>query len=150
MTNQPRRARHRLIEQVSRWAWSEIAMLRVALVLTYLAHVYFSFVSFFAGVPVFAQTARPEYVPVWAILLGAASAVAAGASSSDRWRNLELIAGTIAFVCMLAYVGTISYVGFVEEDETRQAVGAGLTSAVILVAFRVVWLAAQLGKRAPR
>ncbi|MEU4016171.1 hypothetical protein AB0E56_13010 [Microbacterium sp. NPDC028030] len=129
------------------WAWSPVIVLRVALVGVYLGFVYASVIAFIAGVPVFRLTAPEGYTSVWAVLLGTSSVLAAVGSITDRWQQLEKWASLVLSAMMLAYVGGLNGVGFVEGDLDRQFVGAIAFIAFILPAVRFVYLAAQSGKR---
>lgn len=129
------------------WAWSPVIVLRIALVGVYLGFVYASVIAFIAGVPVFRLTAPDGYTSVWAILLGTSAVLSAVGSISDRWQQLEKWASLVLSAMMLAYVGGLNGVGFVEGDLDRQFVGAIAFIAFILPAVRFVYLAAQSGKR---
>lgn len=129
------------------WAWGPVVVLRVALVAVYLGYVYASVIAFIAGVPVFRLTAPEGYTSIWAVLLGSAAVLAAIGSITDRWQQLEKWASLVLSAMMLAYVGGLNGVGFVEGDLDRQFVGAIAFIAFILPAVRFVYLAAQSGKR---
>lgn len=129
------------------WAWGPVVVLRVALVAVYLGYVYASAIAFIAGVPVFRLTAPEGYTAIWAVLLGSAAVLAAVGSITDRWQQLEKWASLVLSAMMLAYVGGLNGVGFVEGDLDRQFVGAIAFIAFILPAVRFVYLAAQSGKR---
>lgn len=129
------------------WAWSPVIVLRIALVGVYLGFVYASVIAFIAGVPVFRLTAPEGYTSAWALLLGTAAVLSAIGSVSDRWQQLEKWASLVLSAMMLAYVGGLNGVGFVEGDLDRQFVGAIAFIAFILPAVRFVYLAAQSGKR---
>lgn len=129
------------------WAWGPVVVLRVALVAVYLSFVYASVIAFLAGVPVFRLTAPEGYTSVWAVLLGTSAVLAAVGSITDRWQQLEKWASLVLSAMMLAYVGGLNGVGFVEGDLDRQFVGAIAFIAFILPAVRFVYLAAQSGKR---
>lgn len=129
------------------WAWGPVVVLRIALVAVYLGYVYASVIAFLAGVPVFRLTAPEGYTSVWAVLLGTSAVLAAVGSISDRWQQLEKWASLVLSAMMLAYVGGLNGVGFVEGDLDRQFVGAIAFIAFILPAVRFVYLAAQSGKR---
>lgn len=129
------------------WAWGPVVVLRVALVAVYLSFVYASVIAFMAGVPVFRLTAPEGYTSVWAVLLGSSAVLAAVGSITDRWQQLEKWASLVLSAMMLAYVGGLNGVGFVEGDLDRQFVGAIAFIAFILPAVRFVYLAAQSGKR---
>lgn len=129
------------------WAWSPVIVLRIALVGVYLGFVYASVIAFIAGVPVFRLTAPDGYTSVWALFLGTSAVLSAVGSISDRWQQLEKWASLVLSAMMLAYVGGLNGVGFVEGDLDRQFVGAIAFIAFILPAVRFVYLAAQSGKR---
>ena len=129
------------------WAWGPVVVLRVALVAVYLGYVYASVIAFLAGVPVFRLTAPDGYTAIWAVLLGLAAILSAIGSITDRWQQLEKWASLGLASMMLAYVGGLNGVGFVEGDLDRQFVGAIAFIAFILPAVRFVYLAAQSGKR---
>lgn len=129
------------------WAWSPVIVLRIALVGVYLGFVYASVIAFIAGVPVFMLTAPEGYTSVWAILLGTSAVLSVVGSVTDRWQQLEKWASLVLSAMMLAYVGGLNGVGFVEGDLDRQFVGAIAFIAFILPAVRFVYLAAQSGKR---
>lgn len=129
------------------WAWSPVIVLRIALVGVYLGFVYASVIAFIAGVPVFRLTAPEGYTSVWAILLGTSAVLSAVGSVTDRWQQLEKWASLVLSAMMLAYMGGLNGVGFVEGDLDRQFVGAIAFIAFILPAVRFVYLAAQSGKR---
>lgn len=129
------------------WAWGPVVVLRVALVAVYLGYVYASVIAFLAGVPVFRLTAPEGYTSLWAVLLGTSAVLAAIGSITDRWQQLEKWASLVLSAMMLAYVGGLNGVGFVEGDLDRQFVGAIAFIAFILPAVRFVYLAAQSGKR---
>ena len=128
------------------WAWGPVVVLRVALVVVYLGYVYASVIAFLAGVPVFRLTAPEGYTSLWAVLLGTSAVLAAIGSITDRWQQLEKWASLVLSAMMLAYVGGLNGVGFVEGDLDRQFVGAIAFIAFILPAVRFVYLAAQSGK----
>lgn len=129
------------------WAWSPVVVLRVALVAVYLGFVYASVIAFLAGVPVFRLTAPEGYTSVWAVFLGTSAVLSAIGSITDRWQPLEKWASLVLSSMMLAYVGGLNGVGFVEGDLDRQFIGAVSFIAFILPAVRFVYLAAQSGKR---
>lgn len=129
------------------WAWGPVVVLRIALVAVYLGYVYASVIAFLAGVPVFRLTAPEGYTSLWAVLLGTSAVLAAIGSITDRWQQLEKWASLVLSAMMLAYVGGLNGVGFVEGDLDRQFVGAIAFIAFILPAVRFVYLAAQSGKR---
>lgn len=141
LDNVPQRSRW------SVWAWSPVIVLRIALVGVYLGFVYASVIAFLAGVPVFRLTAPEGYTSVWALLLGTSAVLSAVGSISDQWQQLEKWASLVLSAMMLAYVGGLNGVGFVEGDLDRQFVGAIAFIAFILPAVRFVYLAAQSGKR---
>lgn len=129
------------------WAWGPVVVLRIALVAVYLGYVYASVIAFLAGVPVFRLTAPEGYTSVWAVILGTSAVLSAIGSVTDRWQQLEKWASLVLSAMMLAYVGGLNGVGFVEGDLDRQFVGAIAFIAFILPAVRFVYLAAQSGKR---
>lgn len=129
------------------WAWSPVIVLRIALVITYLLYVYFAVISFIAGVPVFALTTPEGYTSVWAVLLGVSAAVACIGSISDHWSRIELAGAIGISVLMLAYVGGLNIVGFASHDINRQAVGGSTAIAFVLPMVRLIYLAAQVGKK---
>lgn len=129
------------------WAWSPVIVLRIALVGVYLGFVYASVIAFIAGVPVLRLTTPEGYTSIWAVLLGTSAVLSAIGSITDRWQQLEKWASLVLSAMMLAYVGGLNGVGFVEGDLDRQFVGAIAFIAFILPAVRFVYLAAQSGKR---
>lgn len=129
------------------WAWSPVIVLRVALVATYFAYVYASVIAFLAGIPVFTLTTPEGYTSVWAVLLGLSAVLAAIGSITDRWRTLEKWATLVLSALLLAYIGGLNLVGFVEGDLDRQFIGAIAFIAGILPMTRFVYLAAQSGKK---
>lgn len=129
------------------WAWSPVIVLRVALVMTYIAYVYASVIAFLAGVPVFTLTTPEGYTSAWAILLGFSAVMAAVGSTTDRWQKLEKWATLALSALLLGYIGGLNLVGFVEGDLDRQFVGAMAFIAGILPITRFVYLAAQSGKK---
>lgn len=129
------------------WAWSPVVVLRVALVSTYLTYVYASAIAFLAGVPVLTLTAPEGYTAIWAVLMGTAAVISAVGSTSDRWQPLEKWSSLILSALLLAYVGGLNLVGFVEGDLDRQFIGAIALIAAILPITRFVYLAAQTGKK---
>lgn len=133
--------------RIAVWAWGPVVVLRVALVAVYLGYVYASVIAFIAGVPVFRLTAPDGYTSIWAALLGVSAILSAIGSVTDRWQQLEKWASLGLASMMLAYVGALNGIGFVEGDLNRQFVGAIAFIAFILPAVRFVYLAAQSGKR---
>lgn len=133
--------------RIAVWAWGPVVVLRVALVAVYLGYVYASVIAFIAGVPVFRLTAPDGYTSLWAALLGVSAILSAIGSVTDRWQQLEKWASLALSSMMLAYVGALNGIGFVEGDLNRQFVGAIAFIAFILPAVRFVYLAAQSGKR---
>lgn len=129
------------------WAWSPVIVLRVSLIIIYLLYVYASAIAFIAGVPVFSLVTWVGYTPIWAILLGTSSVVAAIGSITDRWNKTEKWACLVLTAMLLGYVGGLNGVGFVEGDLKRQFVGAIALIAMVLPATRFVYLAAQSGKK---
>lgn len=129
------------------WAWSPVVVLRVALALTYLMYVYAAVIAFIAGVPVLNLTTPEGYLPVWATILGVSSLVSAVGSLTDRWQQVEKWASLGVSAMMLAYLGGLNLMGFIENDLNRQFVGAIAIIASILPFTRFVYLAAQTGKR---
>ncbi len=129
------------------WAWSPVIVLRVALVITYVCYIYASVIAFIAGIPIFLLTAPEGYTSVWAVLLGVSAIVAAIGSTTDRWQSLERWASLGLSALLLAYIGGLNLVGFVEGDLDRQFIGAIALIAGILPITRFVYLAAQSGKK---
>lgn len=129
------------------WAWSPVIVLRVSLVATYLGYVYAAIIAFMVGVPVFDLTTPPGWTPVWAVLLGISAMLSAVGSVTDRWQRLERWATLVLSALLLAYVGGLNIVGYIERDLDRLFVGAVAGVAAILPVARFVYLAAQSGKR---
>lgn len=129
------------------WAWSPVIMLRVALVITYLLYVYAAAIAGSAGVPVLTMTAPDWYTGWWANLLAVTSLAAAVGSVADRLQWLEKWATLGLSALLLAYIGGLNAVGFVEGDINRQFIGAIALIAGVLPITRFVYLAAQSGKK---
>jgi hypothetical protein len=129
------------------WVWSPVIVLRIALFMTYIAYVYASVIAFIAGVPIFDLTSPPGYTSIWAVLLGASAVFSAVGSIADRWQKTEKWATLALSALLLAYIGGLNLMGWVEYDLTRQFVGAIAFIAGILPMTRFVYLAAQSGKR---
>lgn len=132
---------------IARWAWGPVIVLRIALVATYLLYVYASVIAFIAGVPIFDLTTPAGYTAVWAVLLGGASVVSAVGSTSDRWQKLEKWATLALSALLLAYIGGLNIVGFLQQDLDRQFIGAIALIAGLVPMVRFVYLAAQSGKK---
>lgn len=132
------------------WFWSPVIVLRVALFGTYLLYVYAALIAFLAGVPIFNLTAPDGYTSVWAILLGVSAVLCAIGSLTDRWQRLEKWSSAVLGSLLLAYIGGLNLVGFVEQDLDRQFVGAIAAIAGLLPITRFVYLAAQSGKQRVR
>jgi len=133
--------------RLSIWAWSPVVVLRVALALTYIMYVYAAVIAFIAGVPVLDLTTPNGYLPVWAAILGISALVSAVGSLTDRWQQVEKWASLGVSAMMLAYLGGLNLMGWIESDLTRQFVGTIAIIASILPFTRFVYLAAQTGKR---
>lgn len=133
--------------RVGMWAWSPVVVLRVSLASTYMLWLFASIIAFFAGVPVFNLTAPEGYTSIWAVLLGISAFVSAIGSTTDRWQQLEKWASLSLSAMLLAYVGGMNFVGWLEGDLDRQFVGAVAIIASILPVTRFVYLAAQTGKK---
>lgn len=129
------------------WAWSPVVVLRVALALTYIMYIYAAIIAFIAGVPVLDLTTPNGYLPLWAFVLGASALVGAIGSLTDRWQNVEKWASLGVSAMMLAYLGGLNLMGWIENDLARQFVGTIAIIASILPVTRFVYLAAQTGKR---
>lgn len=129
------------------WFWSPVIVLRVALFLTYFVYVYASVIAFIAGVPILSLTTPEGYSSIWAVLLGLASLVAAIGSITDKWQKTEKWATLALSSLLLAYIGGLNIVGFLEGDLDRQFIGAIALIAGILPITRFVYLAAQSGKK---
>jgi hypothetical protein len=129
------------------WAWSPVIVLRVALVATYLGYVYSGIIAFMVGVPVFDLTTPPGWTPIWAALLTISALVSAVGSVSDRWQKIERWASLLLAALLLAYVGGLNIVGYIEHDLDRLFVGGVAFVAAILPVTRFIYLAAQSGKR---
>lgn len=132
--------------KIAIWAWSPIIVLRASLVSVYVLYIYSSVIAFIAGVPIFTLTTPAGWTPVWAVLLGAASVVSAIGSISDRWQKVEKWSTLGLSALLLAYIGGLNIVGFVEHDLDRQFIGAIALIAAVLPIARFVYLAAQSGK----
>lgn len=132
------------------WFWSPVIVLRVALFGTYLLYVYAAIIAFRAGIPIFNLTAPDGYTSVWAVLLGVSATVCSVGSLTDRWQRLEKWAVAVLASLLLAYIGGLNLVGFVEQDLDRQFVGAIALIAGVLPITRYVYLAAQTGKKRVR
>lgn len=129
------------------WAWSPVIVLRVSLVITYMLYVYASVIAFLVGVPIFTLTTPPGWTPIWAVLLGAAAVASAIGSITDRWQRIERWATCALSGLLLAYIGGLNIMGFVEQDLDRQFVGVIALIAGVLPITRFVYLAAQAGKK---
>lgn len=128
------------------WAWSPIIVLRVALVSTYMLYVYCAVIAFIVGVPIFNLTTPPGWTPVWAVFLGVSALISAIGSVTDRWQKVEKWATLFLSAMLLAYVGGLNIVAWVELDLDRQFIGGVALIAAILPITRFVYLAAQSGK----
>lgn len=128
------------------WAWGPAIVLRVALFGTYLLYVYAAVIAFLAGVPIFTLTAPEGYAAPWAIGVGLAAAVATVGSMSDRLQKVELFSTLALSGLLLAYIGGMNLVGFLEGDLDRQFVGVIALIAGGLPFTRFIYLAAQSGK----
>lgn len=129
------------------WAWSPVIVLRIALAGTYLAYVYAAIIAVVAGVPVLDFTTPTGYTAVWAALLGLSALVSAIGSLSDRWQKIEKWATLVLSAMLLAYIGGLNIIGYMEHDLNRQFAGAIALIAGLLPLTRFVYLAAQSGKR---
>lgn len=132
--------------RLANWAWGPVIMLRIALVLTYLAYVYCSVVAFIAGVPILSFNSLPGYLPVWAALLGISAIVSAVGSLTDRWQKIERWATLVLSAMLLAYMGGLNISAWIEHDINRKFVGGIAVIASILPVARYIYLAAQSGK----
>ncbi len=129
------------------WAWSPVIVLRVALAATYMLWLFASIIAFFAGVPILSLTAPEGYTSIWAVLLGVSALVSAIGSTTDKWQQLEKWASLALSAMLLAYVGGLNIVGYLEGDLDRQFVGSVAIIASILPVTRFFYLAAQTGKK---
>lgn len=129
------------------WAWSPVIVLRVALLIIYVLYVYAAGIAFIAGVPVFRLTTPEGYTAIWAILTAVAAVVAAVGSLTDRWQKIEKWATLVLSALLLAYIGGLNLVGYVEGDLDRQFIGVIALIAGVLPITRFVYLAAQSGKK---
>lgn len=132
--------------KLATWAWSPVIVLRVSLIGSYLISVYASMWAFLAGVPIFDLTAPHGYTAIWAGLFGASAAVAAIASTTDRWQKVEKWASGVLTIALITYTIPMNVVGFILHDLNRQFLGALSLGLLVLPATRYVYLALQTGK----
>lgn len=129
------------------WAWSPVIVLRIALAATYIGWAASAVIAFLSGVPIFNLATPPGWTSIWAVLLGGSAIIAAVGSISDRWQALERWASLVLSAMILAYVGGLNIVGYIDHDLNRQFAGAVATVAAILPITRFIYLAAQSGKK---
>lgn len=137
----------RLRARFETWAWSEIIVIRVALVATYLVYFYASIIAFIAGIPIFSLVAWEGYTSIWATALGISALVTAIGALAERWEKVEKWGSLALCATMFAYTGSLNVIGFIAGDLDRQFIGAVSLIAMILPLTRFIYLAAQTGKK---
>lgn len=143
----PARREARRISKFETWAWSPIIVLRIALTTIYGVIFYAGIVAIVAGIPLFSLTAPVGYSAPWGAVLAVSALIASIASGHDSWQKVEKWAGGVMTVMLSGYVVGINIVGFVSQDPTRQFGGAIAIAAFVLPVTRVIYLAAQTGKK---
>ena len=120
---------------------------REALVVKYLAFIYFGIAAAIAGVPIFDLVQPAGYALPWGILMALAGFAGVVGVCNARLEHVEMWSVLVLWSLSLAYVIPLTVVAYSDGgDAGRQAISAGMTVILVIPLARFLWLAFQWGK----